>query len=368
MKELTTEDRTRLAESVTDFGHMTDEELLAEYRLAGSPQVFAALVQRYERELYNYLRRFLANTVLAEDAFQATFMQVHLKCHLFDDARKVRPWLYTVATNQAIDIQRRNRRHRLVSLDRVSRTEHQELGSLVNLLRSKEVDPGDQLEQSEKKEWIREAVAALPEQLSTAVRLVYFRGLKYREAAEELSVPVGTVKSRVHSAVKRLGPGTTPSRRPGRPAHGSKAGCRVGDTNGSEPRRGKPGGWLRWPNRGWEVAVEISRKPASSGLPLWVRQPCAIYWFATYWANWQATSGGNWRTSWVARPTCGVNWPICVAASPRRRRPTHRCHLPTNCPRAWWSGPFAGLPAWRLATSGSRTNARRRPPIAWQRP
>jgi RNA polymerase sigma-70 factor (ECF subfamily) len=184
---------------------MTDEELLAEYRLAGSPQVFEALVRRYERELYNYLRRFLGNTVLAEDAFQTTFMQVHLKCHLFDGQRKVRPWLYTVATNQAIDIQRRNRRHRLVSLDRVSRAEHQELGSLINLLRSREVDPSDRLDQSERQQWIRQAVSALPEQLRTAVRLVYFRGMKYREAADELSVPVGTVKSRIHSAVKRLG-------------------------------------------------------------------------------------------------------------------------------------------------------------------
>ena len=49
-----------------------------------------------------------------------------------------------------------------------------------------------------------DAVAALPDQLRTAVKLVYFRGLKYREAADELSVPVGTVKSRIHSAVKRL--------------------------------------------------------------------------------------------------------------------------------------------------------------------
>lgn len=204
MKELNTEDRVRLTESKANAGPMTDEELLAEYRLAGSPQVFEELVRRYERELYNYLRRFLGNSVLAEDAFQATFLQVHLKCHLFDGERKVRPWLYTVATNQAIDIQRRNRRHRLVSLDRVSRAEHQELGSLINLLRSKEVDPGDQMEQSERKEWIRDAVAALPEQLRTAVKLVYFRGLKYREAADELSVPVGTVKSRIHSAVKRL--------------------------------------------------------------------------------------------------------------------------------------------------------------------
>jgi RNA polymerase sigma-70 factor, ECF subfamily len=205
MTEKNREERTKVATTVADLDLMTDEELLLEYRLSGIPRVFENLVKRYERELYNYLRRFLGNEAMAEDAFQATFMQVHLKCHLFDGERKVRPWLYTVATNQAIDIQRRNRRHRLVSLDRPNRVQNEELGSLINMLDGRGADPSDRLEQNERSEWVRQAVAALPEQLRTAVRLVYFRGLKYREAAEELSVPVGTVKSRLHTAVKRLG-------------------------------------------------------------------------------------------------------------------------------------------------------------------
>ena len=124
---------------------------------------------------------------------------------VYDDSRKVRPWLYTVATNQAIDIQRRNRRHRLVSLDRPNRVQHDELGSLVDVLSGREGEPASDLETGERKEWIRKAVAALPDQLQSAVKLVYFRGMKYREAADELEVPVGTVKSRLHSAVKRLG-------------------------------------------------------------------------------------------------------------------------------------------------------------------
>ncbi|MEX0613715.1 MAG: sigma-70 family RNA polymerase sigma factor [Pirellulales bacterium] len=212
MREEHTEDRASLTsrvvldpDSSADVDRMTDEELLLEYRLTGTSAVFETLVKRYERELYNYLRRFLNNQVLAEDAFQATFMQVHLKCHLFDEHRKVRPWLYTVATNQAIDIQRRNRRHRLVSLDRPNRVQHEELGSLVDVLSGREGEPASGLELGERSEWVRQAVAALPEQLRSAVRLVYFRGMKYREAADELDVPVGTVKSRLHSAVKRLG-------------------------------------------------------------------------------------------------------------------------------------------------------------------
>ena len=90
---------------------LTDEQLLHNYRDSGDRELFARLVRRYERELYAYLRRYLGNAEMAEDVFQSTFLQVHLKCDKFDTSRRFKPWLYTVATNQAIDAQRRNKRH-----------------------------------------------------------------------------------------------------------------------------------------------------------------------------------------------------------------------------------------------------------------
>lgn len=200
-----TEDRGVQTVNATRLAEVADEDLLLSYQETGQQQFLSELVHRYERELFNYLRRFLGDASLAEDAFQATFMQVHLKCQTFDGSRRVRPWLYTVATNQAIDIQRRNKRHQLVSLDRAQKSEHAEIGSLMNLLVSSDPSPSDRFDVRERVEWLREAVAKLPEQLEAAVSLVYFRGMKYREAAQELSVPVGTVKSRLHSAVQQLG-------------------------------------------------------------------------------------------------------------------------------------------------------------------
>ena len=184
---------------------MDDEQLLISYRDSGDDRLLAELVRRYERELYSYLRRFLGDAALAEDAFQNTFLQVHSKSHLFDGKRRFRPWLYTIATNQAIDLQRRNKRHQIASLDRQQRTAHAEVGTLMNLLESDDMGPAERFDLRERMEWVRSAVAALPEQLSAAISLVYFRGMKYREAAEELAVPVGTVKSRLHSAVQQLG-------------------------------------------------------------------------------------------------------------------------------------------------------------------
>lgn len=219
MKTRTTEERNQLNAGLTtgatgtlelamakaDKPTRTDEQVLADHQRDPSGGHLATLIKRYERELYNYLRRYLGDAGMAEDAFQAAFLQVHLKADSFDSGRKFRPWLYTIATNQAIDLQRRNKRHQAVSLDKPNRSESEEVGALIDLLGSKEVGPSERFDRRERMEWVRKAVAALPEQLQSAVSLVYFDGLKYREAAAELSVPVGTVKSRLHSAIGQLG-------------------------------------------------------------------------------------------------------------------------------------------------------------------
>jgi len=183
----------------------TDEELLLEYRSVGDRGAFSELVHRYERELFGYLRHYLGDAEMAEDVFQQTFLQVHLKCEKFEPGRRVRPWLYTVATNQAIDFQRRNRRHRMVSLDRrMGSDQENESGALVELFDSQEPTPAEEAEWVERRDHVRQAVDDLPQTVRQVVLLVYFQGLKYREAAEALDIPVGTVKSRLHAAVGRL--------------------------------------------------------------------------------------------------------------------------------------------------------------------
>jgi len=190
----------------TDFAGSSDEAVLLRYREEADERAFAELVRRYERELYSYLRRYLGSAEMAEDAFQATFLQVHLKCDRFEEGRRFRPWLYTIATNQAIDAQRRNRRHKLMSLDRRHShgSEGEDAGALADLLKANVGDPTGDMEAAERSDWIRAAVAALPETLRAAVTLIYYQGMKYREAADVLKVPVGTVKSRMHSAVLKL--------------------------------------------------------------------------------------------------------------------------------------------------------------------
>ena len=187
----------------SDLSPLSDEELLARYR-KGNGQAFTVLVHRYERELYNYLRRYLGDATLAEDVFQNTFLQLHLKLDLYEPGRLVRPWLYTIATNQAIDALRKAARQRAVSLDARAPNLDEASQAFVDLIHGTSEDPLEALELEERRQWVREALDRLPAYLGAVVVLAYYQGLKYREIAEILDIPVGTVKSRLHAAVAKL--------------------------------------------------------------------------------------------------------------------------------------------------------------------
>ncbi|TWU65386.1 MULTISPECIES: RNA polymerase sigma factor [Crateriforma] len=185
---------------------VSDEALIARYRQTGDRTLFETLIRRYEREIYSYLRRYIGNAEMAEDAFQGTFLQVHLKCEQFDSSRRFRPWLYAIATNQAIDVQRRNKRHRMVSLDRpIGDDDDSRPGTWSEKLVGGLTDPLAAASREENGRWVHEAVQSLGTPMQQVIQLVYYQGLKYREAAEILGIPVGTVKSRIHAAVNRLG-------------------------------------------------------------------------------------------------------------------------------------------------------------------
>jgi RNA polymerase sigma-70 factor (ECF subfamily) len=190
--------------AMEDLGQQTDEELLTRYRDEGRPEDFNALVRRYERELYRYLARYLGDKSLADDVFQNTFLQVHMKRGLYESGRPVRPWIYSIATHQAVDALRKVGRHPTVSLDLRTSTGDSDPSALVDLLVSETPGPLANLQGEERKEWVRQAIEKLPDALRQTLILAYFQDLKYREIADILKIPVGTVKSRLHAALTKL--------------------------------------------------------------------------------------------------------------------------------------------------------------------
>jgi RNA polymerase sigma-70 factor (ECF subfamily) len=182
----------------------TDEALLAALR-DGRHDVLNTLVRRYERELYGYLRRYLNDENLAEDVFQNTFLQVFLKRRQYEVGRPAKPWLYAIATNQAIDALRRQNRHPTLSLEQATQiTPDGESGGWINGLEAVSPAPLDLLTIDERAQLIKTSVEQLPDLLRPVLLLAYYQGLKYREIADILGIPVGTVKSRLHAAIARL--------------------------------------------------------------------------------------------------------------------------------------------------------------------
>ncbi len=187
-----------------DWTQRSDEELMARLR-KGQKEAFGELVRRYEKELYGYLRRLVGDPTLAEDIFQSTFLQLYQKADHYEPGRAVRPWLYALATNLAIDAMRRAGRRQAVSLDRLhEQSEEQNAGSLLQLLAAQEKEPLQNLEAKERAELVQRALLELPEPMRAVVLLAYYRGLKYNEIADILGIPLGTVKSRLHMALRRL--------------------------------------------------------------------------------------------------------------------------------------------------------------------
>ena len=182
----------------------TDEQLLSRLR-AGERDVFGTLVRRYERELFGYLRRYVNDDDLADDVFQNTFVQVFLKIQQYEPGRPARPWLYAIATNQAIDALRRRNRRADQRTDAVTTPDEDgQPRPLFELLPAPGDGPPDSADRAEQRELVRAAVERLPDLLRQVVILAYFQGLKYRDVAEALDIPVGTVKSRLHAALARL--------------------------------------------------------------------------------------------------------------------------------------------------------------------
>jgi RNA polymerase sigma-70 factor (ECF subfamily) len=191
-------------EQPDSLSQCSDEVLLARF-IEGQAEAFGLLVRRYERELYGYLRRYLGDDTLAEDVFQNTFLQVYQKCGQYELGRPFRPWLYTIATHQAIDAMRRAGRRQAVSLDQNREIDGEgELHTLLDLMQAKDTDPFEHLQGQERRDRVRASIEQLPEHLKSTVLLAYYQGLKYREVAEVLGIPVGTVKSRLHLALHKL--------------------------------------------------------------------------------------------------------------------------------------------------------------------
>jgi len=180
---------------------VSDNELFRRF-LDGEQEAFAALVRRYQREMFGYLVRFTGDAALADDVFQETFLQVYQSAGLFDPGRPFRPWLYTVASNKARDALRKLGRHTTAPLDAVVPGTSGRDGTYADLMPADIPTPEEASMNLETRQAVQWMVRELPDTLREVLILSYFQELPHKDISDALSIPVGTVKSRLHNAVR----------------------------------------------------------------------------------------------------------------------------------------------------------------------
>ncbi len=177
----------------------TDELLLDDY-VHGDRAAFTELIGRYRNQLLHFLIRFLGSRATAEDVFQETFVQVHLSAETFDVTRRFKPWLFTIGANKARDYHRKHGRESTVSLS-APMSREQEGRPYVDLLEADLPSPSAPILDAERSRLVKSVVESLPYHLREILLLSYFQRLSYNQIADTLEIPLGTVKSRLHTAV-----------------------------------------------------------------------------------------------------------------------------------------------------------------------
>lgn len=182
------------------FEKVSDSELLQRYR-AGDEHAFREIVSRYKNPLYAFLRRFVSHEDVVEDVFQETFLQLYVSQDSFDTSRPLRPWLFTIAANKAKDALRKMQRQFSKGMGAMADAGDFSVDEVVNILTSYETTPDDEVSAEETARRVRQVVAEMPDNLRGILVLAYFEQFSYKHMAEILSIPIGTVKSRLHTAV-----------------------------------------------------------------------------------------------------------------------------------------------------------------------
>lgn len=172
--------------------HYSEAQLEALLK-SGKEKDFEILYDRFSDALYGVLCRVLRDEELAEDALQEAFMKIWRNGQKYDANKgTIFTWMLNIARNHAID--------KLRSLKNTASSKSGEGLDDVNIPTAADDAPDEVLQRSE----LLELVNTLPQPLLILIDLVYVKGYTQAEVAEQLGIPLGTVKTRIRTALQTL--------------------------------------------------------------------------------------------------------------------------------------------------------------------
>lgn len=172
--------------------HLSDEKI-AEMVQSGDREAFGILVDRFEQKLSRYGRKFLSRKEDIQDIVQDVFVSVYQNIKGFDASQRFNPWIYRIAHNAFVNALRKNERSPL-SVDFDTLLAHPAYD-----------DPAEsEREQAEMKILIDKGLEKLSPKYREVLVLHYFEDMPYKDIAEILQVPAGTVGIRLKRAKEAL--------------------------------------------------------------------------------------------------------------------------------------------------------------------
>ena len=179
---------------------MTVEEELRDVRAAasGDSAAFERIVREHQKNVYNLAFKLTGSEQDALDASQDTFLKAYQNLRAFRGESRLSVWLYRLTYNASMDIIKKSRRGKLISLS------SDEEGAVPEMPDDGPT-PDEQVERRERLEAVREAVLALDEDKRRILLMREYRQMSYADIASALKVEEGTVKSRLARARAALG-------------------------------------------------------------------------------------------------------------------------------------------------------------------
>ena len=180
---------------------LTDEdEALIAAALNGSALAWEKLVRRYESKIFNQGLRLMGNSSDAMDLVQEVFLGVYRNLHRFRGDSKFSSWIFRIAYNKAVDMNRYNN----IMASRTYRNSEEELDILETIPGRSTLEGEKILSDYQANKKIVSMLAALPLKQRLIVELKMFQSLTFEDIAEIHDISVNTAKTRFYSAIKKL--------------------------------------------------------------------------------------------------------------------------------------------------------------------
>ena len=185
--------------SINSLFSTTDEQAMWRVQTQDDERAFAQLVQRWEGPIQRLCTRMVGDSHRGEDLAQEAFARVFAKRKEWQPSGKFSTWLWRIALNLCYDELRRKNRRAEASLDDDGGE------AFVEALVAREPTPDTSMVEQERGEMVRQALMRLSEAYRSVLVMRHYQDLKFREIAEVLDVPEGTVKSRMAEALTQMG-------------------------------------------------------------------------------------------------------------------------------------------------------------------